>query len=173
MMDPSMPAGPGIPPGEQLRRAMRRWVTGVAIVTSEFDGVAHGMTVNSFGSISLDPPLVTVTMNQDTRTCHLVQQSGVFAVTILSAAQQPLAEMFAGRGDPAVDRMAGLDIFRLVTAAPLLRGGLSFIDCRVVYQHIMPLSMLFIGEVVAAEVAKPDEPFAPLVYVNRTFSSLA
>lgn len=172
MIDPSMPAVSNLPPGEQLRRAMRRWVTGVAIVTSHSAGVVHGMTVNSFGSISLDPPLVTVTMNQDTRTCHLVQESGVFAVTVLSAAQQPLAERFAGRADPGVDRMAGLDTFGLVTGAPLIRGGLSFIDCRVVTQHSMPLSMLFIGEVVAAQVSVADEDYAPLVYVNRTFSSL-
>ena len=172
MIDPAMPAGPDLPPGEQLRRAMRLWVTGVAIVTSQYDGAAHGMTVNSFGSISLDPPLVTVTMNQDTRTCHLVQQSGVFAVTVLSAAQQSLAERFAGRGDPGVDRMAGLDTFTLVSEAPLIRGGLSFVDCRVVYQHVMPLSLLFIGEVVAAEVTGLEEDFAPLVYLNRTFLSL-
>lgn len=151
---------------------MRRWVTGVAIVTSRFDDVVHGMTVNSFGSISLEPPLVTVTMNQDTRTCLLVQQSGVFAVTVLSAAQQPLAERFAGRAAPGVDRMAGLETFSLFSGAPLIRGGLSFVDCRVVYQHSMPLSMLFIGEVIVAQVAEIEVDFAPLVYVNRTFTSL-
>lgn len=172
MIDPSMTASPHLPPGEQLRLAMRRWVTGVAIVTSQFDGAAHGMTVNSFGSISLDPPLVTVTMNQDTRTCHIVQQSGVFAITVLSAPQQPLAEMFAGRGDPNIDRMAGLDTFSLLTGAPFIRGGLAFVDCRVVYQHVMPLSLLFIGEVLAAEVAGPEVASAPLMYLNRTFLSL-
>ena len=130
------------------------------------------MTVNSFGSISLEPPLVTVTMNQDTRTCLLVQQSNIFAVTVLSAAQQPLAERFSGRVDPTTDRMAGLDTFRMVTGAPLIHGGLSFIDCRVVYQYAMPLSVLFIGEVLAAQLASPGEDFIPLVYVNRIFSSL-
>jgi flavin reductase (DIM6/NTAB) family NADH-FMN oxidoreductase RutF len=171
MIDPSITTAPNLPPGEQLRQAMRRWVTGVAIVTSLNAEAVHGMTVNSFGSISLEPPLVTVTMNQDTRTCHLVLQSGVFAVTVLSAGQLPLAERFAGRGDPHIDRLAGLDTFRLVTGAPLVRGGLSFVDCRVVHQHAMPLSMLFIGEVVAAQVAVPGENMVPLVYFNRTFSS--
>src|SRR5512141_1450194 len=116
---------PDLPVGELLRRAMRHWVTGVAIVTSHYAGASHGMTVNSFNSISLEPPVVTVTMNHNTRTSHLVQQSGVFAVTILSARQQPLAELFAGRVDTAADRMAGLDTFTLKTGAPLISGGLA------------------------------------------------
>lgn len=170
--EPAMQTEPTLPVGELLRAAMRRWVTGVAIVTSQHDGMSHGMTVNSFGSIQLDPPLVTVTMNLDTRTCHLVEQSGVFAVTVLSAAQQPLAELFAGRIDTGVDRMAGLDTFALVTGAPLIRGGLAFVDCRVVSQHPLHLSKLFIGEVVAAQSAPPGPGMQPLIYHNRTFTRL-
>jgi flavin reductase (DIM6/NTAB) family NADH-FMN oxidoreductase RutF len=172
MIDSSMPSEQNLPLGELLRRAMRRWVTGVAIVTSQYDGVTHGMTVNSFGSISLDPPLVTVTMNQDTRTAYIVQQSSVFAVTVLSAAQQVFAERFAGRVDPEIDRMAGLETFTLETGSPLIVGGMAFVDCRVVHQYPMRFSTLFIGEVLAAQVAPPVEGMAPLVYFNRTFSSL-
>ncbi len=165
-----------LPPGELLRRAMRRWVTGVAIVTSYFEGAMHGMTVNSFGSISLDPPLVTVTMNNDTRTYTLVQQSGVFAVTVLHQVQQPLAELFSGRMVEEHDRMDGLELFTLVTGAPLIRGGLAFVDCRVVHEYPMLRSTLFVGQVVAAQLADlgpGGESFAPLVYLNRTFTGLA
>jgi flavin reductase (DIM6/NTAB) family NADH-FMN oxidoreductase RutF len=170
--DPDVQTEPNQPLGELLRAAMRWWVTGVAIVTSQFAGMSHGMTVNSFGSVSLDPPLVTMTMNDDTRTCHLVQQSGLFAVTVLTTEQQRLAELFAGRIDAAVDRMAGLDTFPLVTGAPLIRGGLAFVDCRVVYQHPLSLSTLFIGEVVAAQTAPPEAGVEPLIYLNRTFTRL-
>lgn len=158
------------PTGEYLRAAMRRWATGVSIVTSRVEATAHGMTVNSFGSISLDPPLVTVTMNHNTRTQFLVEQSGIFAVTVLSMAQQSLAELFAGRVDDHGDRMAGLDTFSLVTGAPLLRGGLSFVDCRVVHSYPMKHATLYIGEVVAAETA--SEALSPLVYYQRTFTGL-
>jgi flavin reductase (DIM6/NTAB) family NADH-FMN oxidoreductase RutF len=170
--DPGMLTEPTLPMGEMLRAAMRRWVTGVAIVTSQLDGMSHGMTVNSFGSISLNPPLVTVTMNQDTRTCHLVQQSGLFAVTVLSIRQQTLAELFAGRIDEGADRMTGLDTFTLVTGAPFIRGGLAFVDCRVVYQYPLHLSTLFLGEVVAAQTAPPAAGLEPLVYFNRMFTRL-
>jgi flavin reductase (DIM6/NTAB) family NADH-FMN oxidoreductase RutF len=163
---------PDLPVSEQLRRAMRRWVTGVSIVTSQYAGVSHGMTVNSFGSISLDPPMVTVTMNHDTRTSHLVEQSGIFAVTILSALQQPLAELFAGRVDAGADRMTGLETFTLATGAPLIHGGIAFVDCRVVHRYPMALSTLYIGQVLEARVIPPGEALAPLVYVNRAFTTL-
>ncbi len=159
-----------LPPGEMLRRAMRQWVTGVAIVTSQAGGIRHGMTVNSFGSISLEPPLVTVTMNHNTRTCALVEQSGIFAVTILSNTQQALAELFAGRLGDEHDRMEGVETFKMETGAPLLSGGLAFVDCKVVYQYPMLLSTLFIGEVIAARV--DDQDGSPLVYHNRVFLRL-
>lgn len=162
-----------VPVGEMLRRAMRRWVTGVAIVTSQLEGYSHGMTVNSFVSISLDPPLVGVTMANDTRTFQIVQQSKVFAVTVLSDLQVVLAERFAGRGPEPADRMAGLDLFQLVTGAPLIRGGVAFVDCRVAFEHPLLHSTLLIGEVLAAMSAPPNAEGVerlPLVYFNRTFT---
>lgn len=154
-----------------LRHAMRRWASGVAIVTSQAGGIRHGMTVNSFVSISIDPPLVTVTMAKATRTCALVLQSGVFAVTILTREQQILAELFAGRIPEEADRMLGLSTFELASGAPLISGGAAFVDCRVVAQHDMPTSILFIAEVLAADMGADDRP--PLLYYNRAFAGLA
>jgi flavin reductase (DIM6/NTAB) family NADH-FMN oxidoreductase RutF len=156
--------------GEALRQAMRHWVTGVSIVTSRLAEITHGMTVNSFVSISLDPPVVAVTMNTTARTHQLVNESGIFAVTVLSLAQQPLAELFAGRSDDHGDRLAGLETFNLVTGAPLLAGGVAFLDCRVIYRHPLERSTLFLGEVLAAQSVPEDVP--PLVYHNRKFISV-
>lgn len=169
-----------LPPGEALRQAMRRWATGVAVVTSRYEETQHGMTVNSFGSISLDPPLVTVTMNNNTRTFQLVKQSGIFAVTVLSHNQQHIAEVFAGRaldpqGHEVADRFAGLDIFTMQTGAPLFTGGLAFVDCRLVFEYPMPLATLMIGEVVEARPHSQntvEESLDPLIYLNRSFLSL-
>jgi flavin reductase (DIM6/NTAB) family NADH-FMN oxidoreductase RutF len=149
---------------------MRRWVTGVAVVTTVHAGTSHGMTVNSFGSISLDPPLVTVTMGNDTRTLQMVRESGVFAITILTYEQQHLAELFAGRIPEEGDRLAGLDTFTLVTGAPLLTGGAAFIDCRVEHEYPMPASTLLIAEVLKADTLAATEPL--LVYFNRKFTGL-
>lgn len=155
---------------EKLRRCMRHWVTGVAVVTSYYNGIAHGMTVNSFVSVSLDPPMVTVTMAHNTRTFGLVQQSGIFGVTILNRDQQEIAELFAGKIPEEGDRMTGLDLFTMDTGVPFLQGGIAFMDCRVVHQYPMPLSTLFIGKVLAAK--EPDIYLPPLVYHNRNFTGL-
>jgi len=158
--------------GEMLRRSMRHWATGVAIVTSRsVDGEKrHGMTVNSFVSVSIDPPLVAVTMAHHTRTLALVQESGVFGVTILNRAQQELAEVFAGRIPEEVDRMTGLDLFTMETGSPFIQGGTAFVDCKLVHTYDMPLSTLFVAEVVAARISSDDLP--PLLYYNRSFTRL-
>lgn len=154
----------------RCRQVMRHWVTGVAVVTSAVGEIRHGMTVNSFVSISLSPPLVTVTMNNDTRTFALVTQSGFFAVTILNRSQVEIAERFAGRGPEGVDRMAGIGTFTLRSGAPLISGGSAFLDCRIVHQYEMPLSTLLVGEVLVAQQA--EEILPPLVYGNRKFTGL-
>lgn len=151
---------------ELVRQAMRRWVAGVAVVTSRSGDVAHGMTVNSFTSISLDPPLVTVTMNNGTRTYTLVEQTGILALTFLSEEQVELSDRFAGRIPEDEDRLAGLETFEMVTGAPLLAGGLAWLDCRVVFHYPMPTSTLYIAEVVAAQVPPMG---IPLAYFNRAY----
>jgi len=156
-------------PGEQLRSAMRHWVTGVSIVTSFHNGAQHGMTVNSFVSISLEPALVTVTLAKGTRTHALVKGSGRFGVTILSADQQPLAEIFAGRVPDGGDRFAGVGTFYLHTSVPFLRGGLAALDCKVVHTHDLPKSTLFIGQVEEVSILEGGEA---LIYVGRSFHKL-
>ena len=71
---------------EMLRAVMRHWPTGVAVLTSRHGGQTHGMTVNSFTSISLEPPLVLACIERIVRTHALVEQSGVFAMSFLGEA---------------------------------------------------------------------------------------
>ena len=67
---------------EQLRRSMRAWTSGIAIVTASHAGEQHGMTVSSFTSIALEPPLIMISVQTDSRTHNLISGSNVFAVTI-------------------------------------------------------------------------------------------
>jgi flavin reductase (DIM6/NTAB) family NADH-FMN oxidoreductase RutF len=157
-------------PGEMLRQTMRRWVTGVSIVTSQYDGKRHGMTVNSFTSISLDPPLVTVTLADNTRTHALVRTAGIFGVTILAAEQEHLSDVFAGKVADGGERFAGVEVFTLDGRIPLLSGGLAALVCRLVAEHPSGHSTLFIGEVTAAW---QRDDGTPLIYMNRKYHRLA
>lgn len=154
---------------DAVRQAMRRWVSGVAVVTSRMDNVCHGMTVNSFTSISLEPPLISLSLANKTRTYGVVVQSGVLALTILSEEQKELADRFAGKVPEEFDRFAGVITFEMVTGAPLIQGGLAFMDCRVVFSYPMPTSTLFIAEVLEA---RHIESGIPLIYYNRGYSRL-
>jgi flavin reductase (DIM6/NTAB) family NADH-FMN oxidoreductase RutF len=156
-------------PGEILRQTMRRWPTGVSIVACQYEGRRHGMTVNSFTSISLDPPLVTVTLANDTRTHALVQAAGFFRITVLASDQQHLSDIFAGKVADHQDRFAGVELLELAGNMPLIRGGLAALVCRVFATHPFPHSTLFIGEVTAAW---HRDDGGPLVYMNRGYHRL-
>ena len=152
-----------------MREAMRQWATGVTVVSSIYDGLQHGMTVSSFTSISLDPPLVLVSLAKEARTHDLVQRSNIFGITLLNQAQEGISDRFAGRTTENQDRFAGLDTFTLYTGAPFLFGGLSFLDCTVVASHDVGDNTLFIGEVIAVQVTQEGDP---LIYYNRSYRRL-
>ena len=147
---------------ESFRLAMRTWTTGVAVLMAGHENESYGMTVNSFTSLSLDPPLVTVVLKSDTRVFELVTKSRAFSVTILSAEQQELAGNFAGKLHGA-ERMAGL-------ASSSSDGGLARLDCRVVHTYAAGVNTLIVAEVIEARVHSTENP---LVYHNRGYHQLA
>lgn len=155
---------------EQLRHAMRAWTTGVTIVTAAHDGQRYGMTVNSFTSISLDPPLISVALRKLTHTHELVEKSGEFAITVLSVDQLELSDRFAGRHPHITDRFEGVATETLAIPAPLLSGGIAFFNCRVVNSVPVGENTLFVAEVIAARGKGEGEPLA---YHNRVYWKLA
>lgn len=151
---------------EQLRQSMRAWTSGVTIVTASIHGEEHGMTVSSFTSIALEPPLIMVSLQTSSRTHGLVSRAQSFGVTILSADQQQISEVFAGRIPDTEDRMAGIETGTLVTGAPFIKGGLAWLDCRVRQTIPIGSNTMFLGEVVAARGTGEGQP---LVYHDRSY----
>ena len=154
---------------EQLRHAMRAWTTGVAVITAAHDGQKYGMTINSFTSVSLEPPLVSVTLKQLTHTHELVVKSGEFSITILSSDQKELSLRFAGKLSDIKDRFDGIPTETLIMDAPLLKGGIAYFNCRVVNSMPIGENTFFLAEVVAARGEGDGEP---LVYHNRVYWEL-
>lgn len=154
---------------EQLRRAMRAWTTGVAVVTAQHGDQRYGMTVNSFTSISLEPPVISVTLKRLTHTHELVEASKEFSITILSAGQRDLSDRFAGKLPNIHDRFDGVSTETLRIPAPLIRDGMAFFNCRVLQAIPVGENTLFIAEVIAARGEGEGDP---LVYHNRVFWKL-
>ena len=154
---------------EKLRRAMRAWTTGVAIVTSIYEDQQYGMTVNSFTSISLDPPLISVALKQLTHTHELVVKSGMFSVTILTAAQKELSDRFAGKLPHITNRFDGVQTETISLDSPVFKDGMAYFDCRVVNSMPVGENTLFVAEVLDA---RGDGEGEPLVYHNRHYWKL-
>lgn len=153
-----------------LKEVMRRWVSGVAILTSGSRLNRHGMTVSSFNSISVQPPLVTVTLSNAARSKHLVDECGIFGINLLSDDQQELADRFAGRTSASEDRFQGLDVFLGLHEIPMLSAAAAWLECKVVHQFAMPESTLYVGEVLTA-LKVENRP--PLIYFNRDYHRIA
>ncbi|KAA3644976.1 MAG: flavin reductase [Chloroflexi bacterium] len=158
---------------EQIRDVMRHWATGVAIVSSAHEGVQHGMTVSSFTSLALDPPLVLVSLEQNSRTHDLVMGAGAFGVSILAADQADVSNRFAGRETEDSDRFEGLETHSLTTGCPLLTNSLAVFDCKFSGSHPAGTHTMMIGEVVAARVIRDADQTEPLLYFNRDYRKLA
>lgn len=154
---------------EELRQAMRAWTTGVTVVSAVHAGQRYGMTVNSFTSISLEPPLIAVALKQLTHTHELVEKSGEFGVTILSTTQRQHSERFAGKFPEITDRFDSVETETLTLDIPLISGGIAFFNCRVMSSMPVGENTLYVAEVIAARGSGAGEP---LVYHNRTYWKL-
>jgi len=154
---------------ETLKQAMRKWTTGISVVTARDGEHIHGLTVNSFTSVSLDPPLVIVSLANQARTCAMILKTHLFGITILGDEQVDLAERFSGKIEKGEDRFDHLEPFSLASGVPFLPGGLAFLECRVQQTLSLGGSTLFLGEVVSTATTEKDNP---LVYHNRHYHRL-
>lgn len=155
---------------ESFRDAMRHLPAGVTVVSVRAGEQVHGLTVSAFCSVSPDPPLVLVVIDQRHTAYPLLQQEGaVFAVNILHQDQVELSNRFAWLKDE--DRFAAGDWRVVGTGAPVLADALAWLDCVVRERYPAGTHTVYIGEVVASSVPRPDEP--PLLYWNRGYRKLS
>lgn len=145
---------------ETLRSVAGRFATGVTVVTTAGEGTVHGMTANAFGSVSLDPLLVMVSVDRRAGMHELLPRTGVFAVSVLSAAQEDVSRWFASarRGTGPGQFSDVRCVAAPVTGSPVLRDCLAWFDCRVVAAHQAGDHTLFIGEVVAMNTLQEADP---------------
>ncbi|WP_405792643.1 flavin reductase family protein [Streptomyces sp. NBC_01506] len=158
-------AGPVDP--AMLRRVCGHFVTGVTVITSGSGDQATGVTVNSFTSVSLDPPLVLICLHNDSRLRPVVESAGAYVVNFLSAAQEPLARTFAAK---ATASLRDLSHSPAVTGTPVLDDALGFLACRVVSPFAFGDHTIFVGEVM--EMGLPERLEQPLVFFRGALSAL-
>ncbi|HEV3473618.1 MAG TPA: flavin reductase family protein [Actinomycetota bacterium] len=149
----------------EFRQALSRFASGVTIVTVVASDELHGMTASSFASVSLDPPRVLVCLDKSSHTRSLLERSGMFAVNILSADQEPISRAFAHAGPKPFE---DLSYKRGSNGSPLLDGALAWIECTTAEVVDGGDHDIVIGDVTACSSADGD----PLIYFARGYRSL-
>jgi len=162
--------GPGFDT-DAFRHVMGRYATGVAVVTCVQGGMDHAMTANSFTSVSLDPPLVLVCVEQDSRFHDAITTVPRWGVSVLAEGQRGRARWFATRGRPLVGQFDATPSRRsAVSGALLLDDALATLECRTVAVHPAGDHDIVLGEVLALDLGSPDAE--PLLYFGSEFRTL-
>ncbi|GAF21839.1 nitrilotriacetate monooxygenase component B [Bacillus sp. JCM 19047] len=145
-----------------FKTAMSKFTTGVTVVTTEWDNEVYGMTANAFMSVSLDPKLILVSIDNKARMKAVVEQSGSFAISILAEGHEDISMHFARqkeKEDLALTTFAGM---------PTVDGAIATIVCDLHDTSLQGDHTLFIGKV--KDVAVTDQ--SPLVYYQGSYKKI-
>jgi len=152
---------------ELFRKALGHFATGVTVVTTRHHtGAPWGFTVNSFTSVSLEPPLILVCVGQGSESHQAMDHSNYFAVNFLSSQQQELSRHFASKSP---ERFKAVEHVDSAHGSPLIAGCLGFLECKKVDAHVYGDHTIIIGEVIAAEVTGGD----PLIFYASSYARLS
>ncbi len=147
----------------QFRRALGCFATGVAVVTAvDSAGTAVGITVNSFNSVSLDPPLVLWSVAESSHNYDVFSRAEFFAVNILSQDQEELADRFAQRSE---DKFDGLACREGLNGVPLLPKFAALFECRTEHVYAGGDHKIIVGRVLRVEDYETD----PLIFYRGDY----
>jgi flavin reductase (DIM6/NTAB) family NADH-FMN oxidoreductase RutF len=161
---------PGSLSPELFRRVMGSFPTGIAVLTAEREErQVHGMTANTLTSVSLDPLLILVCVDQNARLLAHLKTQGRFGVNILKDSQQAISELYARtEQDPEEEARLGVRFRWTSTGIPMLEEALAHLGCNVVAQYMSGDHTIFVGEVESLELKDGE----PLLYHRGKYRGL-
>ena len=150
----------------EFRKTVGQFAAGVTVVTTRApDGRPQGLTVSSFCSVSLEPPLVLVCVDHRSETHAGFKASGVFGVSILEESQEDLSRRFATAGE---DKFHGIELITGRSGVALIPGALAHLECRIVKAPDAGDHTVYIGEVTSLGMW----PGRPLLYHASAYHRL-
>lgn len=151
----------------ELRRIMGHFATGVTVITTvSSDGTAYGLTANAFMSVSLEPPLLLISVDKKAESYPYFEQSRVFTINILRDDQEGLSRKFAVSGGNKFD---GVAYHRGANNVPILEDTLAHIECRLYAAYDGGDHTLYLGEIVEAETREGK----PLLFYRGGYRAFA
>lgn len=146
------------------RKALGHFTSGVTVITTAIKGTVHGMTANAFCSVSLNPPLVLISIDKRTHMHELLAQSGFYGVSVLAQNQEVYSRHFAGQPHENLPVL-----FTWRKNCPLLEGTIAQLVCRVTDIHSAGDHTLYIGQV---EYLSYSDEQPPLLFYSGKYQSL-
>lgn len=153
--------------GDELREAMRPFAAGIVVVTVAVDDQELGLTVGSLVSLSLEPPLVGISIGLQSSLHEPLRRAGRFVVNVLAGDQARLAQHFS-RSVPPIALWEGVGTRPSELPEPMLDGALAWMECGTVAELEAGDHTIFVGEVQSTELGRTGDA---LVYVRGSYSS--
>lgn len=139
----------------ELRRVMGHFATGVTVITTrDKDGTPQGLTANAFMSLSLNPPLVIVSVDKTAQCYACFERENGFTVNFLSEGQEEISRRFATKG---IDKFAGIQWREGSNGAAILDGVIGSVECKIIECHDGGDHTIVVGEIVNV-AASGDRP---------------
>ena len=154
---------------DDFKTALGSWASGVCVVTTNDDGFLYGITVSSFTSVSLDPPLVLVSIAASNRMPGMIGRSRKFAVSVLRADQEEASKYFATPGREPTKGFVVVEGDWTVLRQPIVKDAMAHLVCELHASHPEGDHILLVGRVVHAHT---DSAATPLLYWRRGYHTL-
>lgn len=158
-------SGPGADPALEFRRTLGMFATGVTVITTQLQGQVHGMTANAFMSVSLQPPLVLISVDRRARLNPLLREGARFGISVLESRQSALSDHFAGRASVRTEEPR----FEIVRETPLVEGALAHLVARIVRSYWGGDHSLFLGQVEYVRYGEGE----PLLFHGGRYERIA
>ena len=154
---------------DDFKGALSSWASGVSVVTTKARGLLYGLTVSSFASVSLNPPLVLVCLSNRNRLPLMIQDSGQFGVSILSSDQEEASGYFATSGREPTEDFVQIEGFWTESDVPVVKDAAAYVACKLHQAFEQGDHTVIVGEVVEA---KSNDDAKPLIYFKRGYRDL-
>ncbi len=151
----------------ELRNCFGKFATGITVITAVApDGTKIGLTVNSFSSLSLDPPMILWSLDKKSKNLMVLENASHFAVNVLASDQMDISNNFARTSD---EKFEGVELSPSQCDLPLLSGSVAHLECKKVNMVEGGDHVIFIGQVEHFEISNKK----PLLYTNGQYTVAA
>lgn len=154
---------------DSFKSGMRKFASGVALITSAAAGQRAGLIATAVSSVSTSPPTLLICINRNASAHDVIDRSETYGVNLLAAGDLDLVDVFSKTARRA-ERFASGDWRTLATGAPILASALASFDCQVVKRLAYETHTIFLGEVMQVRITEQD--IDPLLYMDSVFRRL-